>query len=630
MIEDAGLANPTELAAYIGVDASTPGLRPLSGWGWGDWQDVPASDAAPTELTLVVASLALPTMAFMILTMQVGERRARRRSSVLASLDMASVTGRSVAVTESLVVGVLGCVSGMLAYHGFVHHLGGGSILPWAWWPRSGAVSMTERAIACLLVLGPLSLWPFVQAKSAAPVHTTRSALVRSIVRLIPLAAVLALSLFRTDLIDSDVKLFRFLGGASIAILLAATPLPIVLGATIERFVRGPLGLLVDGRIRTSTRTITWLGASVVCGTFIAIVSLVLMHDRSETLGAEAERAAAGWPSSTAIAKGHMNSSDLSTLESLGAERVLPVRIMQGTTTSTQASISVGIIDCGALGDYVDLAIEFPSCTQGGAAFLPSSAQWGGASSDLVAGLGQGSEQLTVDIVEDGELVSRDISINFPTPSVSPTRILDEMFANWGFSVILGNASASEQVLAHSRVLEVYFSSEDDTIVEGFRAAMSASYGWDVDVRTVSQIVSQETAHTRRELAILRFSIASGLGLAMMLFAMSSVDYLSRSSVATARAAMTTGIRSMMVGRSAISLACAVVPGVVLSTIVGLIAGQAVLDISDSSADLPTMSIIVVGALTSLTAGLVSVGCAVLVEWPKACRTTLSDLARIE
>ncbi|MCP3854425.1 MAG: hypothetical protein GY698_06775, partial [Actinomycetia bacterium] len=353
VIEDAGLANPTELAAYIGVDASTPRLRPLSGRGWGDWQDVPASDAAPTELTLVVASLALPTMAFMILTMQVGERRARRRSSVLASLDMASVTGRSVAVTESLVVGVLGCVSGMLAYHGFVHHLGGGSILPWAWWPRSGAVSMTERAIACLLVLGPLSLWPFVQAKSAAPVHTTRSALVRSIVRLIPLAAVLALSLFRTDLIDSDVKLFGFLGGASIAILLAATPLPIVLGATIERFVRGPLGLLVDGRIRTSTRTITWLGASVVCGTFIAIVSLVLMHDRSETLGAEAERAAAGWPSSTAIAEGHMSSSDLSTLESLGAERVLPVRIMQGTTTSTQASISVGIIDCGALGNYV-------------------------------------------------------------------------------------------------------------------------------------------------------------------------------------------------------------------------------------------------------------------------------------
>ncbi|MCP3998379.1 MAG: hypothetical protein GY722_25440 [bacterium] len=354
------------------------------------------------------------------------------------------------------------------------------------------------------------------------------------------------------------------------------------------------------------------------------------MHDRSETLGAEAERAAAGWPSSTAIAEGHMNSSDLSTLESLGAERVLPVRIMQGTTTSTQASISVGIIDCGALGNYVDLAIEFPSCTQGGAAFLPSSTQWSGASSDLVAELGQGSEQLTVDIVEDGELVSRDISINFPTPSVSPTRTLDEMFANWGFSVILGNASASEQVLAHSRVLEVYFSSEDSTIVEGFRAAMSASYGWDVDVRTVSQIVNQETAHTRRELAILRFSITSALGLAMMLFAMSSVDYLSRSSVATARAAMTTGIRSMMVGRSAISLACAVVPGVVLSTIVGLIAGQAILDISDSSADLPTMSIIVVGTLTSLTAGLVSVGCAVLVEWPKACRTTLSDLARIE
>lgn len=276
-VADAGLTEPGELLAYVGVDGRTvPGLE-LSRFGASDGEPVTGTREVRTIVVVGAVFLALPAGAFLATSARLSARARDRRLAALRLLGLTKRQVRVVNAVETAVVAAVGALVGVACWGAAQGRLGRHGVGGFRWFaadapPRPGLAAAV--ALGAAVVAGVVAT---VTANDAVdePLAARRAAAARVRVAwravVLVVGAGLLLACYRRNRSDS-VALALLLGGGTLTVVGAALVTPLVstvIGAALGRRGRGsPARLLVARRLTHEPAAAGRVLAGVLVATF--------------------------------------------------------------------------------------------------------------------------------------------------------------------------------------------------------------------------------------------------------------------------------------------------------------------------------------------------------------------------
>lgn len=270
----AGLVEPGELYAYIGVAPTSPALSP-STFGGRPADDGGRRDAVNAVLGLAVF-LALPAGAFLATSARLSAQARIERLATLRLVGLRRRTVRLVNAVETTVVAVIGAVAGLAAWTVLQPWLGRRGVGPFRWFGTDARVG-TGPAVAIVLGLVVLALVVATVTVNHAidqPLATRRRdpRPPRLAWRAVTLGAGAALIVaVGTIARPTTGALAALLTGSALALVGVALAVPVVshaLGRVVSRRARGATGVVVAGRLRHQASVAGRVTSGLLVATF--------------------------------------------------------------------------------------------------------------------------------------------------------------------------------------------------------------------------------------------------------------------------------------------------------------------------------------------------------------------------
>lgn len=609
LINEAGLLDPNELVAYVGLSQapSASGFQ-LAGWGGAP---VPVALDATRRIGTRIALLTclLPILSLAVAAGKAGTVRRRRRLTALRLMGFDRRDLLTLACAETAILAGTGVVFGLASEFLLAHLLNSATWLPLQWWPDAFTPSAGQAIISALV---PLAI---AVTASAIGVRTVAADAVSSaprsaaavrrprMLRLVPLCAVTAAVVLTPHtrhliwvLLAEVVLLFG-------AIALSVAPLSHVIAARLairaHRFTA-----LYGARRSQRTGAAVRSASALAAGLFLAIISVVLVRNVDEKNGAAERAVNASWPQDTVQSARNLHGDDVARISATpGVGQVFALRVLQGPTGADHQFVTIAFVNCANLASFAG-AEQFPQCDNGQAIDVAPAKSSFGPGPATIRRVAEG--QVVEGAFNDHGTVGR-IPVSLHATTVSTSTRLQAMFADIGVTLLVGEHDVPASVLNVALTPNLYFhASAGAASVDRIRTYIADKYGDGSDVQTLSQRLYAARGDAIAYSHALWAAIIFGLVLSMAVFAIVTVEDLRRRQV-TSSAMIAAGVPERTIDISGILAAgVTVLPAVVLAGVLGAYIGHVLLSADNNTAGTPLALISTMAMLAGLAAITVS------------------------
>jgi len=606
VIGAAGLKDPSELAAYVGVtNPERQSGAPLVDWGQGSAGSV-LDRSHRIAVSIAALSLILPILALSLVSGMADTSGRRRRLETLRALGYSGRDLRILVAAEVTALVLAGTLAGVALEELAAHLLNNRSWLPWRWWPAASQPTLTQVLLAAAVLL----VCPIVVA----------TLLTRSASRSLPLAAA-QLSAARGR--PSALRLIPIGLGAAALFLVksAANSLVTLVGATLLiaaalAFSVSPMNYLASDRLAARARSFVRLfsarraqqssslairsAAAVAVSVFLAVAATLVVQHYDLQNSQEERTVNANWPSDTVEADQSLHGNDFKTISAIsGVNAPFVLRILQGQTTDKNALITTALVDCAALSAYVGTS-EFPGCDQGQALNISSPLLFGGPDAPTIEKVARGKQQYTAEYVTNNKLIDYPVALH--AASLGMSGRLTSMFATIGVTILIGQHDVSSEYLTRS--LKPYFffraSSRGDGL-ERVRTYFANTYGNSATVETLHQRLNARRSNVILFSNALNICVIFAIGVGLLAYAAATAEDLRRRR-RTSAALVAAGVPLQAINVSTIVMSMlTLIPAVALGGIVGALVGHQLIASEVGGTGTPYIKLLTIAVVTVAT-----------------------------
>jgi hypothetical protein len=628
VIAPAGLTDPGELAAYVGVtNPERQHGAPLAGWGTGASSSV-LDRSHRIAVSIVALSVVLPILALSILSGMADTAGRRRRLETLRAVGYSARDLRRVVAAEVTLLVLVGTAVGIGLEQLLARLLNNRSWLPWQWWPAAAQPTVAQTVLAAVLLLAcPITVATLLTRSAARSLPLAAAQLVTvrrrpSWLRLAPIGLGAAALVLVKSAANSLVTLAPATVLIALAIVFSVAPLNFIAADRVAANARSFVRLFSARRAQQSSSLAIRAAAAVAVSVFLAVAALLVVQHYDLQNSREERAVNASWPADTVEADQALHGDDLQALSAIsGVKAPFVLRILQGTTLDKSTLITTALVDCAALAAYVGTG-EFPGCDKGQALNVASSLTLGMVNPAVIEKVARGQQTYTAEFVDNNKLIDYPVQLH-ATSLVSSTR-LSVMFAAIGVTLLIGQHDVSTTYL--TRALKPYFffrAAPHSDGLERVRTYFASKYGNAATVQTLHQKLDARRSNAVRFSNALNICVIFAIGVGLLAYAASTLEDLRRRRPVSA-ALVASGVPMKTISISTVVMSMlTLVPAVLLAGVVGALMGHQLIAAEADGGGTPYLRVMSIMAGTIAAA----LGITVLVTAATARGRTVSPSA---